>query len=53
MWLNKIIKLIINRDFRANLMYTSFFEKKILKENEVVFQSFDGNSISGNVYYIK
>ena len=33
-------------------LYTEYYEKLKIKENEVLLQSFGGKSISGNVYYI-
>ena len=40
--------------FKARFTYTKYYEnKKIqIKNDEVLLQSYDGNSISGNVYYI-
>lgn len=49
---DKVKKVFTNKDFKANLMYTSFFEKTKIKENTILFQSYDGSSISGNVYYM-
>lgn len=49
---NKIKKIFTNENFKLNLKYTSIYEKTSIKENEILFQSYDGSSISGNVYYI-
>lgn len=37
--------------YRASLRYTKFYEDKNLK-NQILIQSYDGSSISGNPYYI-
>lgn len=50
--LYKLTKKLTNKDFKANIMYTNFFEKTKIKENTILFQSYDGSSISGNVYYM-
>lgn len=41
-----------SKTFRSKFSYTKYFEKLQINENEVLLQSYDGSSISGNVYYI-
>lgn len=49
----KAVKKLLFDDFvKANYIYTKYYEELKISENEMVFQSFDGTSISGNVYYM-
>ncbi len=53
----KIIKKNIKRFekssyFRARFYYTKFYETLALNEKQIVFQSYDGSSFTGNVFYI-
>ena len=52
MQLKKIKKLLIDKNFKANYIYARYYEKSKIDENSMLFQSFDGTSISGNVYYM-
>ena len=45
-------KVVFDNSFKATYIYTKYYEKNLIRDNEIVFQSFDGSSISGNVYYI-
>ena len=45
-------KFLINSFYKAKFIYTKYYEKLSIKEDEVLLQSYDGSSISGNVYYI-
>ncbi len=45
-------KLLFNRSFRATLIYAKKYNKSKINEKEILFQAFDGSSITGNVYYI-
>ncbi len=47
-----IKKYFYNQSYKARFIYTKFYEKLKIKDNEILFQSYDGSSISGNVYYI-
>ena len=38
--------------FRARFYYTKFYETLPINENQIVFQSYDGSSFTGNNYYI-
>lgn len=49
----KAIKKLLFDDFiKANFIYTKYYEKLEVSEDTMIFQSFDGTSISGNVYYM-
>ena len=53
----KIVKRNLNRFkksdyFRARFYYTKFYETLDINENQIVFQSYDGSSFTGNNYYI-
>lgn len=47
----KTKKYLKNRTIRASIFYTRFYEKLDIK-NEILIQSYDGKSISGNPYYL-
>ena len=49
---NTIKKVIFDDSFRATFRYTKYYEKGKINNNDILFQSFDGSSISGNVYYL-
>ena len=53
----KIIKRNLNRFkksdyFRARFYYTKFYETLEINENQILFQSYDGSSFTGNNFYI-
>ncbi len=53
----KIIKKNINNlkkssYFRARFHYTKYYETLDINEKQIVFQSYDGSSFTGNVFYI-
>lgn len=50
-FLKKIKKYLTNTFIRATFMYTKYYENTKIKE-EILIQSYDGSSISGNPYYL-
>lgn len=53
----KIIKKNVNNlkkssYFRARFYYTRYYETLDINEKQIVFQSYDGSSFTGNVFYI-
>lgn len=50
--IRNIERFFKSRFFRARFIYTKYYEKLSINENEILLQSYDGSSISGNVYYI-
>ena len=50
--LKNIKKFMKSSFYRAKFIYTICYQKLKLKENEIIIQSYDGDSISGNPYYI-
>ena len=49
--LRKTKKYFKSKTIKASVCYTKYYEKSDIKE-EVLFQSYDGSSISGNPYYL-
>lgn len=47
-----IKRLLFDEYFKATFIYTKYYEKKKIRENEIICQSYDGTSISGNVFYM-
>lgn len=47
-----IKKILFDSFIKATFIYTKYYDKLTINENEMIFQSFDGTSISGNVYYM-
>lgn len=45
-------RLLYSRFFRATFVFTRYYDKNKKLKNEILFQSYDGSSISGNVYYM-
>lgn len=50
--IKRICKFLINKGSRAKTTYTKYYEKLKVNENEALFQSYEGSSISGNVFYL-
>lgn len=48
---NKARRYLKNNIMRVSKIYTKFYEKSKIKE-EILIQSYDGSSISGNPYYL-
>ena len=49
---NNLHKFRTSKYFKARFIYTKYYEKLEIDENSVLLQSYEGSSISGNVYYI-
>ena len=51
--IKKNIKKYAKNDFfKARFIFTKYYENSHIHEKEILLQSYDGSSISGNVYYI-
>lgn len=50
--LKKIKKYTTNQYVKAGFRFTKFYEKSEVSDNIILFQSYDGSSLSGNPYYI-
>lgn len=50
--IKKIKRLLFNIDLKATMKYAKAYQKNKVDENIILFQSFDGSSVTGNVYYI-
>lgn len=48
----KLRKYITNQYFKANFRFAKYYENTDIKNNIIIFQSYDGSSLSGNPYYI-
>ena len=47
-----IKRVLFSKYFRATFIYTKYYERQKIKENQIIYQSYDGTSISGNVFYM-
>lgn len=47
-----IKKYFTSDSFRAKISYTKYYEKLSINQEEVLLQSYEGSSISGNAYYL-
>lgn len=50
--LRKLKQYTTNVQVKASFYYTKYYENQQLEKNEILIQSYDGSSISGNPYYL-
>ena len=50
--IKKICNFLFKKSSNARITYTKYYEKMKIQENEALFQSYEGSSISGNVFYL-
>lgn len=50
--LRKLKQYITNAQIKASFCYTKYYEQQPIIEDEILIQSYDGSSISGNPYYL-
>ena len=50
--IKKICNFLFKKSSNARIAYTKYYEKTKIQENEALFQSYEGSSISGNVFYL-
>lgn len=48
----KIKRYLISNYKKSCFRFTKYYDKKNINENEILIQSYDGSSISGNPYYL-
>lgn len=51
-FLKKVKKYMTDNQAKAHFRYTKYYENEPIIENEILIQSYDGSSISGNPYYL-